>query len=228
MARSGRRGIGFAAGIAAIALTGIAVPAQAQEGTFLRGILGTIGLIPEERDPIEYRDRPALVVPPAPQLPRPVDPEAIAERNPAWPRDPDVEARRLAAEEARRPVPISNDSNDTKHGARLSIQEIRAGRRIGGGGSGVSEPQLLGDNYTGSFLPPPDVRSNSPRPGEQAAITYGQEPERRFLSDPPTGLRRPASTAPIPGPTRGGTFRPDNETGQTDFATTGRYTPTPN
>lgn len=218
----------MAAGIAALALTVVAAPAHAQEGVFLRELLGSIGLVPQERDPIEYRDRPALVVPPATQLPRPVDAESVAQRNPAWPRDPDVEARRLAAEEARRPVPISNDNNDTKHGARLSIEEIRAGRRVGGGGRGVTEPQLLGDNYTGSFLPPPEVRSNAPRTGEKPVIAYGEEPPRQFLSDPPVGLRRPAGTAPIPGPTRGGTFRPDNETGQGDFARTGRYTPTPN
>lgn len=218
----------MAAGIAALALTGVAAPAHAQEGTFLREVLGSIGLIPQERDPIEYRDRPALVVPPATQLPRPVDAESVAERNPAWPRDPDVEARRQAAAEARRPASLGSDTNDTKHGARLSIQEIRAGRRVGGGGTGVTEPQLLGDNYTGSFLPPPEVRSNAPRPGEKPLIAYGEEPPRQYLSDPPAGLRRPASSAPLPGPTRGGTFRPDNETGQTDFATTGRYTPTEN
>lgn len=192
---------------------------------FFKDLLGTLGIIDKERDPIEYRDRPPLVVPPQATLRAPVDAEAIARRNAAWPNDPDVEARRLKEAEARRPTPVGSDTNDTKHGARLSIDEIRAGRRVSRNAQPEAPRPVYGDNSREEFWVNPDELRRTAKPEAESLLAYGQEPERRFLSDPPTGLRRPASTAPLPRARTGGVFRPDNETGQQEFATSGRYRP---
>lgn len=197
--------------------------AQAQEGVFFKDLLGNMGLIDKPRDEIEYRDRPPLVVPPQVKLRQPVDGAAVAARNPAWPNDPDVEARRLAAAEANKPAPVGSDRNDTKHGARLSVDEIRAGRRVDRNPAPVMPRPVYGDNSREEYWVNPDELRRMSRPQPDSVLAYGEEPQRRFLSDPPTGLRTPARSAPLPNAPRGGPLVTDNDTGQREFATTGRY-----
>lgn len=185
------------------ALTSLApAAASAQEGVFFKDLLGSLGIIDGEKDPIVYRERPPLVLPPgqrAATLPAPLPQDAAPSRNPAWPNDPDVVAAREAAIRARQPVPLRSDRLDPTQGARLSVDEIRAGRRVGGGA--VQGPARA--NYAGredTWVHPDELRKldrNIPKPSD-SVIAYGQEPERRYLSDPPAGLRRPASNAPIP------------------------------
>src|SRR3954451_25350014 len=73
-----RPGWGAMKRIASFAALGAAVlavsagDAQAQEGVFMRDLLGTLGVIPEAKPRIEYRERPTLVVPPKSALPAPV------------------------------------------------------------------------------------------------------------------------------------------------------------
>src|SRR3954465_5312519 len=81
--------------------------AVAQEGVFMKDFLGSIGIIPKEKAPIEYRERAPLVLPPRIALRGPVAPRPLQTANPQWPNDPDVVAARRRDEEANIPVTMS-------------------------------------------------------------------------------------------------------------------------
>ena len=80
MTRGHSARIGLVCGLAAILLTGVA---RAEEGVAFRNLMGSIGILPKEKDPIRYRERAPLVLPPKTELPAPSD--AYASSNPQWP-----------------------------------------------------------------------------------------------------------------------------------------------
>lgn len=169
---------------AALAATG----AVAQEGVFMKDFLGSIGIIPKEQPPIEYRERAPLVLPPRIELRDPADPKAIAAANPQWPNDPDIAAAKRRDAEARAPVTQSEkrrlDQNPT-----LSIHDIRAGRRPG---AEVPDAPVVrrGDNVRESYLLTPDQMRAQNRSKDETATPSGAEPERQALTEPPAGFRR--------------------------------------
>lgn len=165
----------------------------AQEGAFMKDILGTIGIIPKDRDAIDYRERAPLVVPPKIELRTPV-PAGSAEANPQWPRDPDVIAARRREADARVPITqmerrrVNEDS-----GATLSAAEIRAGRRPGA--SVTTEPVYRhGDSSREESWVRPDKLRVKP---QDKAVVAGVEPDRQSLTEPPTGFRKPAAGARV-------------------------------
>ena len=90
---------------ALLGLAAIAVPAFAQEGGFAQQmdeIRSSIGL-GKTRPPIDFTERPPLVVPPNDSLPPPGTGQARLGVN-----DPDVSSRRRALTDSRRPVPPSD------------------------------------------------------------------------------------------------------------------------
>lgn len=202
MARIDLRTAGIAAGFVAAVLAG-ASGARAQQpadnsGVFMKDVLGSLGIIEGNAPPIDYRERPALVLPPGGGALPPPRAGAAATGHPNWPNDPDLAARQRAIEEANRPVPVNRD----KEAARLlTPDEIRAGRRVGGGA--VPEPSFdtcHGDACSARPLNPRELRNTSPRRSQEPVIAHGQEPERGNLTQPPTGYRRPIDNAPIPKP----------------------------
>src|SRR5712691_6949421 len=56
-----------------------------------RGLMNGLGLRDGNESSIEYRERSPLVVPPSRNLPPPQANASV--RNPAWPKDPDVQRR---------------------------------------------------------------------------------------------------------------------------------------
>ena len=98
-----RRGRALATACGVALLTPLAIgPILAQENGFgqqVEDLRNAVGL-GKERPPIDFTERPPLAVPPTYTLPPPVD---------AGPtlgiKDPDVEARRKALADSRRPVP---------------------------------------------------------------------------------------------------------------------------
>lgn len=191
-----------------------ALPASAQEGMLFQNVLRSMGMMPGEGPDIEYRQRPPLVVPPSSALPRPQDP--AAGRNAAWPNDPDVAARRAAAEDTLLPA-TRRDKYRENQRPLLSQEELRKGRLPGQGyGPGATRGT---DTYEENIGP---IRIGRELAAKQSAddlsqLKYGQEPQRKRLSDPPVGYRRPAGSAPL-GPGRDGP-RPDtaDSTGQKEF-----------
>ncbi|MDP3407100.1 hypothetical protein [Bosea sp. (in: a-proteobacteria)] len=188
-----------------------AQPALAQEGMLFKNLMeGVIGGRPG--DDIEYRQRPPLVVPPNSTLPRPQAP--ASSRNAAWPNDPDVAARRAEAAGAR--VPVSNPN--WRNNPILSQQELRRGRTTRDAG----RPEVAEDhnNYNNQIAPIRVGRELASRQNQTALdqLTYGSEPPRRTLAEPPVGYRLPAGTAPV-GPGQGGPVEDRQAVGQREFLT---------
>lgn len=203
----------------ALALTAPAVPAVAQEGAFFKDVLGAIGFIPRERDPIVYRERPGLVVPPGSTLPPPVAP--TEQRNAQWPRDPEVVEKEREIARARLPQGAVRDS-DPSQGGRLSVDEIRAGRRLGEPRQAEFETGEM--RRRSGWIHPDDLRRNAGPTDAERDAALGYNTERRYLSDPPAALRAPAATATFDprGARNRDPIRRTESAGERDFATTGR------
>jgi hypothetical protein len=178
-----------------LSLAFAAAPAAAQEGLVMRNILGKIGLLPEEKEPIEYRERPGLVVPKELDKLRPPEPEGAHARNGQWPVDPDVKAREEEKRRREAATIIPNWRSRPEEGGRLSVKEMAAGRSHRGAQIGEAA-MAPGNEKAGVRLSVQEMTADRNKSG---APTYaaGTEPPRQFLTDPPTGLRMPASSAPM-------------------------------
>lgn len=184
-------------------------PAFAQEGMLFQRLMQ--GVMGRGEDNIDYRERPPLVVPPSSALPRPQD--AASERNAAWPNDPDVAARREAARSALVPVQNPNYRNNPM----LSQQELRRGRTERNSGAPVTAEEH--NNYNNQIQPIRVGRELASQRNQDdlSKLTYGSEPRRQTLTEPPTGYRRPAGTAPL-GPGQSGPEEDKQAVGQREFA----------
>jgi hypothetical protein len=174
--------------LAAAAALACASGAAAQEGMFFKDILGSVGIIPKERPPIEYRERAPLVLPPKMELRDPADPRSIQASNPQWPNDPDVIAARRRAQEASLPV-TETEKRRLDRNPTLSIHEIRQGRRPG---AEVPNAPVVrrGDNARDALILSPDEMRAQGRK-QEATLSSMEEPERGSLTEPPSGFRKP-------------------------------------
>jgi hypothetical protein len=182
----------------ALALLVAATGASAQEGEAVKSLLGSIGIIPKEKAPIVYNERAPLVLPPKMELRAPAAGGGQA-RNGNWPKDPDAEARRKAAVEARTPW-TSSELYKTSEGKRLSIEEMRAGRNPNN--IATTAPARVGSQADMSRMTPDELRSYG---RDEKVELAGDGIERRYLSDPPGPLlkaqgggRIKASVDPVP------------------------------
>jgi hypothetical protein len=173
----------FAAG--ALACAG---GAAAQEGMFMKDLLGTMGIIPKERPPIEYRERAPLVLPPKMELREPADSRAVQAAHPQWPNDPDVLAARRREADARTPV-TQTERRRLEQNPTLSIHEIRQGRRPG---AEIPTAPVVrrGDNARDALLVSPD-ELRAVKSKDDAALSSLEEPDRGSLTEPPSGFRKP-------------------------------------
>lgn len=173
-----------------VAASFVALPTQAQEGVLMKQILGNIGLIPDEKDPIEYRDRPGLVVPK--DLGKLPAPEANgAKGDPRWPNDPDVAAREAARRQRENPVFLA-PGVDPLNGARLSPQELAKARTARDASN--YDPQGYTDK-AGVRLSVQEMTA-AHKVMTEPSYPPGTEPPRKYLTDPPAGSRMPSSAAP--------------------------------
>lgn len=181
------------AGLLALALAGASGAAQAQDGIVLRDIFGKLGIFPEEKEPIEYRERAPLVVPKETGKLRAPEETPAQARNSQWPVDPDAEARKREAARRNEPSRLLMSGRDAGEGGRLSTGELARGRSQRGAAIGESTMQ---NDRAGVRLNPDEWAAQ----GKQAsAPSYppGTEPPRKYLTDPPVGLRRPSAAAPM-------------------------------
>src|SRR5262245_12354961 len=100
------------------------VPADTR---ILRQFMKDLGLQREGDNQIEYRERAPLVVPPSRTLPPPRSEGAVAHTNPAWPKDPDVAARRVEAAK-KKAVARSAAEAMIEEGRPLRPSELEKGR----------------------------------------------------------------------------------------------------
>lgn len=189
------------ASIVALCVAGT-VPAAAQEGVFMRDLLGTMGLVEKDQAPIHYRERAPLVLPPSSSLPPPTSRSSLRGANPQWPTDPEITSRERRAVAAREPIRRGYSGRMNDNNATLSIDEIRSGRRAGAGvpTENVYKP---GDNTRQStWLDPFELLSGKKDDDETRLVT---EPDRVLLSQPPRGYMAPPNgrlekTAKEPAP----------------------------
>jgi hypothetical protein len=165
----------------------VASGASAQDGVMFKDLLGSIGIIPKEKPDIVYRERPPLVLPPKADLRPPVAPSSVEARAGNWPKDPDVMAARKAAAEEATPE-TQRESYRLNEGKRLSIEEMRAGRRAGGQ---PVEPPVSDRKLDSSRLTPDELRL----PKDEVSKLGPEGLKRRYLSDPPQALLNPAAGA---------------------------------
>ncbi|WP_353183331.1 hypothetical protein [Bosea sp. (in: a-proteobacteria)] len=190
-----------------------AQPALAQEGMFfknlLEGVVGGRG----QGDDIDYRERAPLVVPPNSALPRPQDPGSA--RNAAWPTDPDVERRR----NEKNVVPYVL-TEKARNNTLLSQEELRRGRISARTPQQPNIPAADNNNYENQIKPIIIGKEVAAHRNQEAetALTYGSEPPRRMLTEPPVGYRMPAASAAL-GPGRSGPVEDKQASGQREFVT---------
>ncbi|MGU3536533.1 hypothetical protein [Methylobacterium sp. A54F] len=157
-----------------------------QRGELMRDTLGTLGLIEKEKAPIDYRERPPLVMPPkldGRHLPAP----RASNANPSWPKEPEVVQRQRDEEERRKPRGNQMQGRYNDNNATASIDEMRAGRRADAQVPTEVE-RKPGDNNRDSFWVNPLELMRGV--GQEKAEPTLAEPSRDTLTDPPTGYRK--------------------------------------
>jgi hypothetical protein len=175
--------LGALLGAAALAST---TGAAAQEGLFAKDLFASMGLIPKERPNIDYRERAPLVLPPRMDLRDPADPTGPLAANPQWPNDPDVASARRRDADARIPV---TDQRRREQNPTLGIDEIRSGRRAG---AQIPDGPVVrrGDNVRETtWVHPDQLRREGVK--KEETLSSMEEPERRDLTQPPAGFRKP-------------------------------------
>ncbi|MFC3266468.1 hypothetical protein ACFOEX_08890 [Camelimonas abortus] len=184
------------AAAASLAVTLAAAPARAEEGELAKNLLGKLGVIDEDREPISYHERPPLALPPASLKNLPPPRQPAARRAGQWPDDADLQRRRREAAERQKPVPFPSD-NQVREGARLSVYELERISRKPRHSAENSEPRkVLGDGREATWVDPDKLRATASS-GDGRKLDPGYEPERRSLVEPPGGYRKPAAGAPL-------------------------------
>lgn len=193
MVRLRSTGFPFRASLLALAAFAVlATPAAAQDGLAMRSLLGNLGLLPQEKDPIEYRERPSLVVPKDVNKLRQPEDAATARNNGQWPVDPDVVAREQEREKRNQPLFVPR--NHPTEGHRLSVQEMAKGRVARG--TELGEWRAPRNDKDGVVLSIHEMNAAG-KSGSVPTYPPGTEPPRRYLTDPPVGTRAPSTTAPV-------------------------------
>lgn len=154
------------------------------------GIGTTLGMISNDKDPIDYRERGRLVVPKSMSLPPPGSSTAAAAAG--WPNDPDLVKLRKQKAERNKPAfqgfgvngagfdPSTVATMSATAGQGPASRSCSPGSSSGSCGNSVTAGGLLG------------LWSQSD--------TLGPEPDRDWLTDPPKGYRAPLGALPTPTP----------------------------
>ena len=192
--------VGAAAALSFGCSMGLARAADDGYENVFTSVLKTVGVLTPDADPdIEYRERPALVLPPKMTLDKPA---AEAARGASWPQDPDVLARRRAEAEAH--TPLANVLGNRN--LLASRADMDRGRVASGADSGQSESvqrnQRCGNkgNQRNCLVVNPDeLKAENDRyiasgQGEKKDLQPGDEPERLYLTQPPKGYLRVTKT----------------------------------
>ena len=174
-----------------VVAAGLATGARAQEGELFKNLLGGMGIIPQDKGPIEYRERAPLVLPPRMDLREPAVSGSLQASNPQWPNDPDVAARKRQTAEERTPITQTDRYRMNNKNTRLTVDEIRSGRQAGA--NITTAPQPRRDN---AWIHPDVLRAQHEQQRSSAPVA-GDEATRRSLTDPPSAYRKSATGQPI-------------------------------
>lgn len=170
---------------------------------FMRSFLRGLGLQNGREGKIEYKERPPLVVPPTRNLPPPETTGSIAQRDPAWPVDPDeakIKAARKAQAEHKTVNPLfwgdllkPSEMAAGKTDALPNEQGLKPGQTVET--STQLRPDELG--YRGGlwadFL---NLGHTFDKEKPVEGAKFLREPTRATLTEPPAGYRSPSPDQP--------------------------------
>ena len=167
--------------------------AAAQEGLLIRNIFGSLGIFPEEKAEIDYKERAPIVVPKDTTRLRTPETSAAHTRSSQWPVDPDIEDRKRELAKRNQTI-IPALKADPSEGGRLSVGDMARGRAQRG--AVIGEAPTPRNDRDGVRIQPDEWAAQSK---QATAPTYapGTEPPRQYLTDPPKGLRTPSASAPM-------------------------------
>ncbi|MFO1147653.1 MAG: hypothetical protein U1E62_04685 [Alsobacter sp.] len=183
-------------------------PSMAQDG-LMGSVMGMLGLGDDEKPEIDYRERAPLVVPPTMTLRAPE--QSLVDKTPNWPQDPDVQRRKQIEAQKKLPGGMTQEAKRWQNGDRSALGEMQAGRGKSKA-TGIPEEQNTFDdskNKRADWLNPATLAAES-RATELAATKSGVEPDRRYLTDPPSGYRKPSQNAEYKAPKVGPKFKEED------------------
>lgn len=170
---------------------------------FFRNLMAGLGW-KRDGDGINYRERSPLVVPPTMNLPQP-ETANVAAKNPAWPKDPDVQrTKQLRAERKKPRKTIEEESVPELPGQlnRPGAAIARTTRRS----VDDKDPTLPSSNAELNAKSVFNLDSLLGR-NKNEYTTFVTEPPRATLIEPPPGYRTPSPVQPYGvGPQQ---WRPD-------------------
>ena len=167
-------------------------PARAADDGYANvftSVLTAVGIVKADTPaPIEYRERPPLVLPKEASLPKPL--VGGVKHVAAWPQDPDVVKSQKETAEAHAPHTLNPSLRN--QGLIVSNAELMQGRVAG---QEPIRPNSCGNNGQGhncTVLSPDVLRADNDHylqanPEKSDALVAGQEPPREFLTQPPNG-----------------------------------------
>ena len=195
-----------ALGLAALGAAMLASPAPARaeddntpiDTKIFRGILEGIGLRRDGEAVPSYPERAPLVIPSGRALPPPEKSDAVAAKNPAWPKDPDVSRRKAEAERDR--------NRNISEERELEQNPLRPDQLTPGG-----KPRKAARKDDG-YQSPDNGNANQMSPSELGikksifSNLFGKdgpeigkfsgEPPRASLTAPPPGYQTPSPDQP--------------------------------
>ncbi len=180
--------------VGVLALTAVTAFAQEEEPSDMAKFFGYLGLIDLPKDPIEYRERAPLVVPPSVALVPPQDPGRINQINPDFPIDHDEKRRR-----ARRVDPKAQaEADDIFYtGKKLSADEMnRKPKKDRNAGTATGADDQFHDVNKARMSPTQLGFKGWGAKEDEKLVTFSGEPERGSLTEPPSGYRTPSPNAP--------------------------------
>ncbi|MCB1476009.1 MAG: hypothetical protein H6883_01935 [Rhodobiaceae bacterium] len=183
--------------------TGLALAVTLMTGSSAYAVdpLKLLGFSSSEKPDIEYKPRAPLVMPPDSSLPPPQ--EHLARSNdPRWPNDPDVQMREFTE---RRQEAIKRNYEERLGGPGgetsrvLTPQELdqwaaNAGMRGRAKPRTGDTPIFSQPNGASPVMTPEQLRAGA---ASQVLPEGYVEPERAYLTDPPSGVRAAAAGAPV-------------------------------
>jgi hypothetical protein len=164
----------------------------------MRQFLKDLGLR-RDGEGIDYRERAPLVVPPSRNLPPPQS-EASVTANPAWPKDPDAQQRKVEATKKKLPNRTAAETMEAE-GRPISRSELDRGKIAPGTSANAGSPQnpdesarAMRPSELGSKSFFSDIFSSFSDKGETG--TFTGEPTRESLTAPPAGYQTPSPAQP--------------------------------
>ena len=162
----------------------------------MRQFLKDLGLR-RDGESIDYRERAPLVVPPSRNLPPPQS-EASVTSNPAWPKDPDAQQRKVEAARKKLPNRTAAETMEAEgrplSRAELDRGKVAAGTTVGSSQTPDESARAMRPSELGSKSFFSDIFSSFSDKEETG--TFTGEPARERLTAPPAGYQTPSPAQP--------------------------------